>query len=145
MEIDPVTGLIGLGVAAFVAGTLAPMQSEVVFVALIYAETAPVWQIMVVACVANTLGSVVNWWMGRFLEYYRHFRWFPIKESALARAQVWWARWGVWSLLLSWAPGGGWITVISGVMRTPFWLFTVLVAIAKTARYFVVYGLMRLI
>jgi len=50
-------------------------------------------------------------------------------------ARAFWARWGVWSLLLSWAPVIGWVTVIAGTMRTPLWQFTALVALAKTGRY----------
>jgi hypothetical protein len=47
----------------------------------------------------------------------------------------WWLRWGVWSLLLSWAPILGWFTVVAGAMRTPLWQFTVLVTVAKTGRF----------
>lgn len=130
-------GLWGLGLAAFVAGTLAPMQSEIVYAALYLTESASPMTLLLVASVANTLGSVVNWFIGRFLEYFRDRKWFPIQQRQLDRAQDWWMRYGVWSLLLSWAPGGGWITVISGVMRTPLWLFTLIVAVAKTGRYVV--------
>ena len=55
----------------------------------------------------------------------------------MARAERWYARWGVWTLLLSWAPLGDAFTVIAGVLRTPVWLFLLLVTIAKTGRYIV--------
>ena len=38
-------------------------------------------------------------------------------------------------MLLSWAPGGDVIVGLSGVLRVPFPLFLLLVAIAKTGRY----------
>jgi membrane protein YqaA with SNARE-associated domain len=91
---------------------------------------------VLVASLGNTLGSVINYALGRMLERFRHRRWFPASEAALDRAQGWYARWGRWSLLLSWAPIiGDPLTVIAGVMREPLWRFVVLVAIAKTGRY----------
>lgn len=44
-------------------------------------------------------------------------------------------RWGVCTLLLSWAAFGDAFTVIAGVMRTPLWVFALIVAPVKTARY----------
>jgi membrane protein YqaA with SNARE-associated domain len=60
---------------------------------------------------------------------------FPIRPAQLARAEGWHARWGLWSLLLSWAPGGDVLVAVAGLLRTPIPLFLILVAIAKTARY----------
>ena len=52
------------------------------------------------------------------------------------RAQGWYRRYGRWSLLLSWAPlVGDPLTVVAGVMREPFPVFLLLVALAKTGRY----------
>jgi membrane protein YqaA with SNARE-associated domain len=125
----------GLFAAAFGAATILPFQSEVVFVAMVLAESAPYWLILTVASVGNTLGSIVNWLLGRSIERFRGRRWFPVTERQLDWAQGWWARWGVWTLLLSWAPFGDGFTVVAGMMRTPLWLFTLLVATVKTARY----------
>jgi membrane protein YqaA with SNARE-associated domain len=129
------SALAGLAAAAFLAATVLPFQSEVVLVAMIAAESAPLWLMLTVASVANTLGSVVNWFMGLYVEHWRGSRWFPVTEAQLDRAQRWYARWGVWTLLLSWAPFGDGFTVVAGIMRTPLWLFTLLVAAAKTGRY----------
>ena len=128
--------------AAFGAATLLPFQSEIVFGALQAAGAAPLWAIVVVASVGNTLGSVVNYVMGLWVEHYRHRRWFPVTEAQLDRAQRWYARWGVWSLLMSWAPFGDALTVAAGVMRTPWWLFLALVSLAKTGRYLILAGLL---
>jgi len=127
--------LSGLFVAAFGAATILPFQSEVVFVALQVAGRASVLVLVIVASVGNVLGAVVNYIMGRGIERFRTRRWFPVNAAQLARAQRWYARWGVWTLLLSWAPLGDGFTVIAGMMRTPVWLFLVLVTIAKTGRY----------
>jgi membrane protein YqaA with SNARE-associated domain len=127
----------GLFLAAFGAATILPFQSEVVFVGLQLAGTASLTWLIVVASVGNTLGAVVNYVMGRGIERFRTRRWFPVNTAQLARAQRWYARWGVWTLLMSWAPLGDAFTVIAGVMRTPAWLFLLLVSIAKAGRYIV--------
>jgi membrane protein YqaA with SNARE-associated domain len=138
MEASALAALGGLFVAAFGAATVLPFQSEVVLVAMVAAGTAPVWLMLLVASVGNTLGSVVNWWLGRYVEHFRGRRWFPVTAAQLDRAQAWYARWGVWTLLLSWAPFGDGFTVVAGIMRTPLWLFTMVVAAVKTGRYMVV-------
>lgn len=135
MDAEQITALGGLFLAAFGAATLLPFQSEFVLAAMLAAEAAPVSALFIVASVGNTLGSIVNYGLGRMIETFRGRRWFPISAAQLARAERWYSRWGVWTLLLSWAPFGDPLTVVAGVLRTPFWLFTLLVSIAKTARY----------
>jgi len=126
-----------LFVAALGAATILPFQSEVVFVGLQAAGSAPVWLLVVVASVGNTLGSVITYLMGLGLERFRNRRWFPVSDRQLDRAQGVYNRWGLWSLLLTWAPFGDAIALAAGVMRTPWPIFTLLVGIAKTGRYIV--------
>lgn len=105
-------------------------------VAIRTAGTAPAWQILAVASAANIAGSCVNWAMGRFLSHYSDRRWFPVSQAGLDRAGAWYRRWGWPSLLLSWVPMiGDPLTVVAGFLRTPFLLFLIVVAFAKTARY----------
>ncbi|SLN21659.1 Inner membrane protein YqaA [Roseivivax jejudonensis] len=132
---ETLLALGGLFLAAFGAATILPFQSEVVFVALQLRDAAGMGMLVAVASVGNVLGAVVNYVLGRGAERFRGTRWFPASERQLDRAQGWWGRWGVWTLLLSWAPFGDAFTVIAGIMRTPAWLFLALVTLAKTARY----------
>ena len=108
-------------------------------------EGANITALLAVASVGNTLGSVVNWLVGRFLLRWRERRWFPIGAAALERATAWFARFGVWSLLLAWLPiVGDPLTLVAGVLRVNFWLFVALVALGKTARYALVLGVVDL-
>ena len=127
--------LLGLFAAAFGAATILPFQSEFVFVAVQADGRVSLPLIILVASVGNTLGSVLNYFLGLWLEHFKGRRWFPVTDAQLAKAQAWYQRYGVWTLLLSWAPLGDAVTVIAGGMRPPFWLFVTLVAIAKTGRY----------
>jgi membrane protein YqaA with SNARE-associated domain len=127
---------LGLFAAALGAASILPMQSEPILVALLLLDEQPAWALVAVASLGNTLGSCLNWLLGRWVEHYRDRKWFPVPRDKLARAEGWYHRWGRWSLLMSWAPiVGDPLTVIAGVLREPFWSFLCLVAIAKTGRY----------
>jgi membrane protein YqaA with SNARE-associated domain len=126
--------LAGLFVAAFLAATPVPFQSEVVFLGL-QAAGWPALSLVIVASLGNTLGSCLTYALGRWLTNQREHRWFPLRPPQMALAEAWFGRWGVWALLLSWAPGGDLIVALSGVLRVPVPVFLALVALAKTGRY----------
>ncbi|QFT29792.1 DedA family protein [Roseibium porphyridii] len=132
-------GLLGLFGVSFLAATLLPAQSELGLSGLIALGQDPVPLLVFAASLGNTLGSVVNWWLGRGVAHFANARWFPVKADNLKRATKWYQRYGRWSLLLSWAPiVGDPLTLAAGVLREPLWSFFILVAIAKTARYIIV-------
>lgn len=97
--------------------------------------------LLVSATAGNTLGSLTNWILGRFIERFRDKRWFPVKPDALTRAERWYERWGKWSLLLSWAPiVGDALTLAAGLLRTRLTTFLALVFVAKGGRYLAIAG-----
>jgi len=136
-------GYLLLFSSAFLAATLFPFYSEVMLFALIrQGESA--WLLIVVASLGNTLGAVVNWVLGRFLLQYQDRRWFYFKPEQVAKAQSWYQRYGIWSLLFAWLPiGGDALTFIAGVMRVRLMIFIVLVGFGKTCRYIVILYLTR--
>ena len=94
------------------------------------------YSLVLAASLGNVLGSQINWWLGTQLQRWQTRRWFPVSAKQLERAQQWYQRYGRWSLLLSWLPiVGDPITLVAGVLREPFWRFTLLVTLAKTGRY----------
>ena len=123
--------------SAFLAATIVPFASEVTLAAAIAAGGA-VPSLVVVATLGNTLGAVVNWALGRFIERFRDRPWFPADARRLERAQAWFRRYGVWTLLLAWVPVVGEpLTVIAGAMRVRIVPFVLLVATGKGLRYVV--------
>ncbi|MFC3609724.1 YqaA family protein [Stutzerimonas tarimensis] len=137
-------GYFGLFFAALIAATLLPAQSEAVLAGLLLAGAHPAMALLAVATLGNVLGSLINWWLGRGIEAFRHRRWFPVNERQLARAQRGYQRWGYWSLLLSWVPIiGDPLTVMAGVMREPLWRFLLIVTLAKGGRYLVLVALIK--
>jgi membrane protein YqaA with SNARE-associated domain len=128
--------------SALVAATLLPMQSEAVLVGMLLAGGQPAWVLIAVATAGNVLGSLVNWWLGRFIEHFRARRWFPVTPARLEQAQGWYRRYGRWSLLLSWAPIiGDPLTMVAGLLREPLPVFLLLVTLAKLGRYLVLAAL----
>lgn len=133
---------VGLFIAAFGAATLLPLQSEAVLVGLLTLDEYPVWALLFAATTGNVLGSMVNWLLGRYIEHWRHKRWFPVSEEKLDRAQRSYHRYGRWSLLFSWVPViGDPLTVIAGMMREPLWGFTLIMLVAKATRYLALAGI----
>ncbi|MBU0653848.1 MAG: DedA family protein [Gammaproteobacteria bacterium] len=125
-----------LFLSALLAATLFPAQSETVLAGLILNGQHAFWLLITVATLGNTLGSVINWWLGRYLEHFHDKRWFPLKAATLERAQQQFQRYGWWSLLLSWVPiVGDPLTMVAGLMRMPLLAFVLVVAVAKGGRY----------
>jgi membrane protein YqaA with SNARE-associated domain len=128
--------LLLLFLTAFGAATLLPLYSEVVLIALMQAPDANQHALWLVATLGNTLGAVVNWFIGRYLSHFEQLSWFPFKMEKLHRAQHWFNRYGWWSLLFSWLPiGGDALTFIAGLMRVPLHWFLLLTLLAKGGRY----------
>lgn len=136
MQLDATLG--GLFLAAFLAATPIPFQSEVVFLALLATEMASPYVLVLVASTGNILGSCVTYALGRGLGGPRGARWLGLTPEREAKAEAWFARWGVWALLFSWAPGGDLVVALSGALRVPVPRFLLLVTIAKTMRYIAV-------
>lgn len=133
--------LIALFTAAFLSATLLPGSSEILLVVTLAKQQAPVALAIIVATLGNTLGSVVNWAIGRYLSHFREAKWFPVKPAKFERYQQWYQKWGVWSLLLSWMPIiGDPLIVLAGVARTWLVVFVPVVLVAKAVRYMVVAG-----
>ncbi|RDJ26643.1 DedA family protein [Bosea caraganae] len=125
--------------AAFVAATILPAQSEAVFLGLLMAGSVDPLALFVTASLANTAGSVLNWWIGRLIARggldRLPARWRPDPDK-LAKAQAWFGRFGWPSLLFAWLPvGGDPLTVVAGTLNYPLGRFVLLVLIGKAARY----------
>lgn len=127
---------IGLFLAALLAATIIPAQSEAVLVGLLLTGNYDTWVLVSVASAGNILGSILNWLLGYGIHQLKHKKWFPVKPQSLDRAVAWYQKYGRWSLLLSWVPIiGDPLTVAAGVMREKLPIFILLVSIAKVGRY----------
>ena len=123
-------------VIAFLSATILPLGSEGAL--LFYASdgSLSVFFLWLVASLGNTLGGVVNWWLGLYLLRYQDKKWFPVSHATRVKAEKVFNRYGILSLLFTWLPvvGDG-IALISGVLRTSIWYFLPLVFAGKAIRY----------
>ena len=136
---EALASLAGMAAAAFVAATLLPAQSEAVFLGLLAAGTVDPLALFLVASLANTAGSVVNWWLGRLIAHGGIER-LPARlrpdPARLETARGWFARFGWPSLLFSWLPiVGDPLTFVAGTLNYPAVRFVMLVLVGKAARY----------
>jgi membrane protein YqaA with SNARE-associated domain len=124
-----VTEPVGLGalfVSSFLAATLLPGGSEVVFGALLLSDSVSVGSALVVATLGNTLGGLSTYLIGRLV---------PDRKTD-ARMIGWLRRWGAPVLLLSWVPLiGDALCLAAGWLRVNGLYATVFIAVGKGARY----------
>lgn len=118
----------------FGAATFLPIPSEVFFVYELTQERS--WALLLLlASAGNTLGSFVNYGIGRFAIDWALTKGY-VKPVVFEKGRRTFERYGPWSLLLTWAPViGGPIMFAAGAARYEWWKFLILVAIAKTLRY----------
>lgn len=131
--------LAGMAGAAFVAATLLPAQSEAVFVGLLAAKSVDPLALFLTASLANTAGSVLNWWLGRLIAQHG-VEALPARlrpdPTRFGKAQGWFTRFGWPSLLFAWLPiVGDPLTFVAGTLNYPLLRFVLLVLIGKAGRY----------
>jgi membrane protein YqaA with SNARE-associated domain len=128
--------------AALIAGTFLPFlpaSSELVLGGFLAAGEGEAGLLVLAATVGNVVGSIINYFVGRYVSGLAGRRWFPATEAQMQRASVQFNRYGFWILLMSWLPVfGDLITVIAGLLRTNFKLFVALTSVGKFFRYFLI-------
>lgn len=121
--------------SAFISATLIPFGSEAL---LIYdiKEGYNVYFLILFATLGNTLGSILNYFLGLKGENFLVKNNF-LKEKLLLKSKNYFYKYGWFCILFSWLPIiGDPITFIAGVLKFNLKLFILLVLIAKFSRYF---------
>ena len=114
-----ITGYLLLFGSAFLAATVLPFYSEVLLFALLREGGNPAALVL-----------------GRYLLHFRDRKWFYFSKTQIDKAQRWFRRYGVWTLLFAWLRvGGDALTLMAGIMRVRLGIFLVLVGLGKGLRY----------
>jgi len=131
-------GLPALFLLSFLASTVIPLGSEWLVVTLILKSYQPEY-VVAVAAMGNYLGACTTYFVGLWGAGFLIKKVMRIDEAALARAQLFYRRYGSWSLLFSWLPVvGDPLCLAGGALRINFILFSLLVFAGKLARYAVI-------
>ncbi|QKE27243.1 membrane protein YqaA, SNARE-associated domain [Arcobacter acticola] len=123
-----------LFLSAFISATLFPLGSEAL---LIYdiKEGYNIYFLVIVATIGNSLGSLLNYFLGLKGEEYLVEKKL-INEKVILKSKSYFDKYGSISLLFSWLPIiGDPITFVAGILKYDLKKFIVLVVIAKLSRY----------
>lgn len=130
-------GYWGLFLASFLAATILPFSSEVVFAGLI-AAGLDVWSLIIFATVGNSLGGATCYYMGKLGKIEWLNRWFKISEEKIIKTSNILKGKGSIMGFLGFMPAiGDVILVALGYMRANTTLVLISMTIGKFARYLI--------
>lgn len=123
-----------LFLSAFISATLLPFGSEALLIYDIN-EGYNIFILLIVATFGNSLGSVLNYFLGLKGEEFL-IRKKLLKDSSILKTKNYFDKYGDFCILFSWLPIiGDPITFIAGVLKYNLKRFILLVVLAKFLRY----------
>ena len=123
-----------LFITALISATLFPLGSEAL---LLYdiKQGYNIYLLLFFATLGNSLGSVINYFLGLKGEEYLINKKL-LNEKYILKSKNYFDKYGIFTILFSWLPIiGDPITFIAGVLKYNFRKFLILVIIAKFSRY----------
>ncbi len=130
-------GYLGLFIASFLAATVVPFSSEVVFSAMVFGGL-DAWKCVFVATLGNWLGGMTCYYMGRLGKIEWIEKYLRIKKEKMEKFMGKLHRYGDWFAFFSFLPGlGDVIAVASGYFRCRWWIVALSMLLGKFARYIV--------
>ena len=128
-------GYWGMLVAAFLAGSFIPYSSEAVMVALQAAGLDPIL-LVVYGSIGNILGSIFNYYVGRFAGAQWAVKYLHVKQKSLDKATAYVRGHGAWVGFFAFIPIlGSAISIALGMMRANPLMSFISFSIGKIIRY----------
>lgn len=139
-------GYWGLLLASFLAATVLPLSSEVVFAALI-AAGMDVWGCVAYATIGNALGGATCYYLGRMGKTEWLEKWFKIKPYTIDKMTRWLHGKGAVMGFFGFVPAiGDAILVALGFMRANMPMVMFSMTVGKFLRYLLIgFGVDRII
>jgi membrane protein YqaA with SNARE-associated domain len=130
-------GYLGLFIASFLAATVVPFSSEVVFSAMVYGGLNE-WTCVFVATLGNWLGGMTCYYLGRLGKIEWIEKYLRIKRVKIEKFMSYINKYGDWFAFFSFLPGiGDIIAVAAGYFRCRWWIVAISMLIGKFVRYIV--------
>lgn len=123
-----------LFISAFISATLFPLGSEAL---LIYdiKEGYNIYFLIIIATIGNSLGSILNYFLGLKGEEYLVEKKI-LNEKMILKLKTYFDKYGFVCLLFSWLPIiGDPLTFVAGILKYDLKKFIIIVTIAKFLRY----------
>lgn len=128
-------GYWGLFLASFLAATILPFSSEVVFTALI-AAGLDISTCIIAATIGNSLGGMTCYWIGSQGKTAWIEKYFGIKKEKIDKMQQWLHNKGAVMGFFGFLPAvGDAIIVALGFMRANAWIVILSMTLGKFLRY----------
>lgn len=128
-----------MALAAFLAGTFVPFNSEVVMAALIATTSMDPWITVISGTIGNVAGTVFNYYVGRIWDIQKISKWMHIKEKRLIKTKEYVEKKGSWMALFTFLPiFGSAIAIALGILRANVLGVTVYSFIGKFVRFILV-------
>jgi membrane protein YqaA with SNARE-associated domain len=124
-SMDGSAGLWTLFISSFLAATLLPGGSEIVFAGVLHTDPQSYWPALGLATLGNTLGGMSSYLIGRVMP-----------QGKELKGLDWIQRYGTPALLAAWVPIiGDPLCVAAGWLRLNPWLSAFFMALGKFGRY----------
>lgn len=130
-------GVLGLFLGSFLAATVVPFSSDLLFVGILAAGAQP-WACFISATLGSWIGGLTTFWIGWMGRWEWMERWFHVRQETLEKQKGKIGRWGPLLALLTWTPFIGDIFAIAlGFYRLNPWKCAFYILIGKASRFLV--------
>lgn len=130
-------GYIGLFIAAFLAATVLPFSSEVVYSGVVLAGLN-LWTCTIVATIGNFLGGLTCYYTGMLGKTEWMEKYLKIKEETVHKMIHSLRGKGAWIAFFVFLPGiGDIIAIAMGYMRANIWIVSISMLLGKLIRYII--------
>lgn len=141
-------GYVGLFLASFLAATILPFSSEIVFSGVI-AAGLNLWTCTIIATIGNFLGGMTCYYIGKLGKVEWMEKYLKIPEEKINKMLLFLEGKGAWTAFFVFLPGvGDIIAVAMGYMRANIWIVSISMFLGKLIRYIIwqqmVYGFINL-
>ena len=128
-------GYWGMGVLAFLSGSIIPIASEVLLLFFLGIGMNAVL-LTVVATIGNTIGGITCFLLGYLADKEMLWRLFRISDKKMKRADELIQKYGYWTAALSVLPALGEVILVAlGIMRVNKYKVIAVMALGKFLRY----------
>ena len=130
-------GYLGLFLASFLAATVVPFSSEIIFSAMVFGGLDP-WTCVWVATLGNWLGGMTSYYVGLLGKIEWIEKYLGVKKEKMESYTLRIQKYGDWFAFFSFVPFiGDVIAVATGFFRCNWWKVAISMLIGKFVRYVV--------
>ena len=137
MEVLITFGYLGLFLAAFLAATVVPFSSEIVFTTLVFSGL-DTWACVFVATLGNWIGGMTCYYLGYLGKIEWIEKYLRIKKERIDKFMLKLHKYGDWFAFLSFLPGiGDIIALATGFFKCNIYIVASSMLLGKFLRYIV--------